>query len=52
MHTYTLTKSLEGFWLLLIRRADGSTQNYRFATKSEAQRWLRQAGLTEGRSAR
>jgi len=50
--TYTLTKSREGFWLLLLRREDGSHNDYRFPTKRAAQNWLKTVGLLERRTAR
>ena len=43
--TYTLNKSLEGFWILLLKHEDGSHNSYRFRTKTEAKTWLKRAGL-------
>lgn len=41
--SYTLTKSWEGFWVMVLRHEDGTHNDYRFRTKREALRWLKEA---------
>ena len=50
--TYTLNKSREGFWILLLKHEDGSINDYRYRTKTEAKNWLKAVGLLERRTAR
>lgn len=38
-------KKIEKSWTIIIERADGTTNNYRFSTKKEALKWAAQAGL-------
>jgi len=38
-------KKIEKFWTIIIEQRDGSRNNYRFATKREAQAWLKAAGI-------
>lgn len=40
----TLTK-IEKSWTIIIERADGTRNDYRFSTKREATKWAAQAGL-------
>lgn len=40
---YTLTKNWEGFWVLILPHEDGTCNDYRFRTKREALRWLKEA---------
>lgn len=40
----TLTK-IEKSWTIIIERADGTRNDYRFSTKREAMRWAAQTGF-------
>jgi len=46
---YTLTKNWEGFWVLILPHADGTCNDYRFRTKREALRWLKEADAAVAR---
>ena len=50
--SYTLTKNWEGFWVLILPHEDGTCNDYRFRTKREAQRWLKEMEALERRLAR
>lgn len=42
---YEIRKALEGFYILIITREDGTSNDYRFKTKAELKRWMRRAGM-------
>ncbi len=44
-HTTVTLQKHPRFWQVILRHDDGAVNVYRFATKREAQDWLRTAGL-------
>ncbi len=47
MKEYTIRKSSEGFWFLLIVNEDGTVNDYRFASKRELNAWMKKARLVK-----
>lgn len=45
MKEYTMRKSVEGYWYLLITNEDGTVNDYRFISKRELTAWIKKAGL-------
>lgn len=45
MKGYTIRKSTEDFWFLLITNEDDTVNDYRFANKRELTAWMKKAGL-------
>ena len=42
---YNIVKAMEGFYILVITREDGSSNDYRFATKAQLTSWMKLAGI-------
>lgn len=45
MKEYSIRKSAEGYWYLLITNEDGTVSDYRFTTKRELYAWMKKANL-------
>ncbi len=43
--TYKIVKALEGHYVLIINREDGTRNDYRFNNKAELNRWMKLAGM-------
>lgn len=39
-------RKLEQFWVLIVRHEDGTVNNYRFNTKTEAKKWAKSVGYS------
>ena len=42
---YEIRKALEGYYILIINREDGTRNDYRFKNKAEMKRWMKLAGV-------
>lgn len=39
-------RKIEKFWVIIIENEDGTRNDYRFPTKTEARKWAKLAGIT------